>query len=85
MFIARDIVDLLAPNCWVSMEPGTCWRGGDTCSAIVRAGPGCVLAASGFADVVRGRLATLTMPSPSSPGALLVLRRFDVDPGTDRG
>ena len=24
IFIARDIVDLLAPNCWVSMEFGIC-------------------------------------------------------------
>ena len=85
MFIASDIVDLLAPNCWVSMEFGACWRGGDACSAIFRPGLGRDRAVSGFADVVRGGLAVLTTCSPPPLGMLLVLRRFDVGSGMGRG
>jgi len=85
MFMARDIVDLLAPNCWVSIEPVSCRVNGETRSGDIWAEPADRLAASGTAEVVRGRRATLTMPPPSSPGPLLALRRLGVNPATGRG
>lgn len=86
MFMARDIVDLLAPNCWVSIDPALCRVSGEAWSGDIRAELADRPAASGPEEVVRGLRAVLPVPSLSSPGALLALRRLGMGgPGTNRG